>query len=70
MVVGSRPWNSWQDMLHDCMLRQDHVDSSIVAGKDVPEVNVGLMLGKEFFILHSISNRLNFNPYFIAFFLF
>lgn len=46
------------------------MDSSIVAGKDVPEVNVGLMLGKEFFILHSISNRLNFNPYFIAFFLF
>ena len=37
-------------MLHDCMLRRDHVDSFIVVGKDVPEVNVGLMLGKEFFI--------------------
>lgn len=54
MVVGSRPWNSWQDMLHDCMLRRDHVDSSIVAGKDVPEVNVGLMLGKVFHFLFAL----------------
>ena len=49
VVVGSRPWNSWQDTLRDSTLRRDHADFSTVVGKGAPEVNVALTLGKTLF---------------------
>lgn len=47
MADGSRHWNSLLDMLRDCMLRLVLEDCFTADGKDVREVNVDLMPGKE-----------------------